>query len=155
MVGTWDELIDSDYELSELLERVVLDARSLKEWLRDYLEAHGLTKSKVVRESRLNQTFAYQIMAGTRRASRDKLIQLAFGMHMNVAATNDMLERAELSALRTSCARDIVIAYCLHHQYNLSTCDDMLWRRGMSTLEQLKEGVGRTSRRTFYARPGA
>lgn len=56
--------------------------RSLAEYLQQLLDEKGLERSKVVREAGLNDTFGYQIFKGTRKASRDKVLQLAFAMHL-------------------------------------------------------------------------
>lgn len=52
--------------------------RSLAEYLQQLLGEKGLERSKVVRDAGLNDTFGYQIFKGTRKASRDKVLQLAF-----------------------------------------------------------------------------
>ena len=58
--------------------------RSLAEYLQQLLDEKGLERSKVVREAGLNDTFGYQIFKGTRKASRDKVLQLAFAMQLGL-----------------------------------------------------------------------
>ncbi len=120
----------------EALARVEVDERPLKAWLGDMLSSYGLDRSTVIRKSRLNQTFAYQIFAGSRRPSRDKLIQLAFGMGLGVDEACELLERGGANALRGTCARDVVIAFCLSRGFDISACDDLLWSLGQQTLMQ-------------------
>ena len=73
-------------------------------------------KNVVVRRSRLNQTFAYQIMAGMRHPSRDKLVQLCFGMRLDEEKASELLERGDCAALRPFVRRDVIIAFCLNLQ---------------------------------------
>lgn len=134
MSSTWYFITKEDGDLSQVLASAALDERTFSQWISDTLEERGLQKNSVVRSSRLNQTFAYQIMAGTRNASRDKLIQLAFGMGLDIDEASDLLERGGTSALRPSCRRDVVIAFCLHNQLGVATCDDLLWGLGEHTL---------------------
>lgn len=122
--------------VDDALACVQVDGRSLKAWLNDALTARGVDRSAVIRKSRLNQTFAYQIFAGARRPSRDKLIQLAFGMGFGAEETSELLERGGMSALRCACQRDVVIAFCLERGLDVDTCDDMLWDHHEQTLLQ-------------------
>ena len=122
--------------VDDALACVQVDGRSLKAWLNDALTARGVDRSAVIRKSRLNQTFAYQIFAGARRPSRDKLIQLAFGMGFGAEETSELLERGGMSALRYVCQRDVVIAFCLERGLDVDTCDDMLWDHHEQTLLQ-------------------
>lgn len=122
--------------VDEALACVEADERTLKAWLGDALASRGLDRSVVIRRSRLNQTFAYQIFAGARRPSRDKLIQLAFGIGLGVDETSELLERGGVSALRHSCRRDVVVAFCLERGLDVDTCDDMLWDHHEQTLVQ-------------------
>lgn len=122
--------------VDEALACVEVDERSLKAWLNDALSTRELDRSTVIRRSRLNQTFAYQIFAGARRPSRDKLIQLAFGIGLGVEEASELLERGGASALRATCSRDVVIAFCLEHGLDVDACDDMLWDQHEQTLVQ-------------------
>ena len=49
---------------------------SLASYLHQLLQQYGLKKNEVINRSGLNQIYAYQIFAGTKQPSRDKLIAL-------------------------------------------------------------------------------
>jgi hypothetical protein len=120
--------------LDEALSSVSVDERGLAEWLACALDAHGVARNQVIRASQLNQTFAYQIMSGARHASRDKLIQLAFGLCLDLDETDDMLEHAGASPLRPYDRRDVVVAFCLERKVGLAACDELLWARWIPTI---------------------
>ena len=119
---------------AEALAACGADEPPLSEWLVNALAACGRPRNEVIRDSRLNQTFAYQIMAGTRRASRDKLIQLAFGLRLGLDAASELLERGGVNRLSVNCRRDVAIAWCLEHRLSVAECDDVLWAAGEQTL---------------------
>lgn len=73
--------------------------RSLAEYLQQLLDEKGLERSKVVREAGLNDTFGYQIFKGTRKASRDKVLQLAFAMQLGLRETDRLLQAAGANEL--------------------------------------------------------
>ena len=133
MDSTWDRLI-SKPSVSEALAACDVDETMLAEWLADALAESGRPRNEVIRDSRLNQTFAYQIMAGTRRASRDKLIQLAFGLRLGLDATSELLVRGGVNPLSPHNRRDVVMAWCLEKRLTVAECDDALWDAGEQTL---------------------
>jgi len=134
MQDRWAFIRGTRKGLSGVLQQMVPDQRDLRAWIDDALLAADLPKNVVVHRSQLNQTYAYQIMAGQRQPSRDKLIQLCFGMGLGVDDACDLLEHGEVSALRPAVRRDVVIAYCLDRGLDLATCDDFLWSLGEKTL---------------------
>ena len=131
----WD-FLDTAHTIGEALEGAGLDQRAFSAWLLYLVAAQGLDRRTVIKRSRLNQTFAYQIFAGTRRPSRDKLVQLAFGLNLNVMQACELLQRGSVSALLPTCRRDVIIAYCLHHGLDVGACDDLLWDLNERTLMQ-------------------
>ena len=130
----WDQLLRDGRALRDALAEVRGDDVAFDAWVRDNNDDHGLARNNVVRDSRLNQTFAYQVIAGTRHATRDKLIQLAFGMRLSAVETCELLERGGANALLTRSRRDVVIGWCLQRGRDVSSCDDLLWELGEKTL---------------------
>lgn len=133
MVVGW-ELVTEAPTLDDALAGVASDEGTLGEWLMSRLDERGVDRRSVIRRSRLNQTFAYQIFSDSRRPSRDKLIQLAFGLGLGIDETCELLERGGANPLRPACRRDVAIAFCLHRGLDVDSCDDMLWDIGEQTL---------------------
>ena len=129
-----NEIIGGDVALEEALALVREDTRTAGAWATDYISAHGMSRAEVIRMSRLNQTFGYQILSDMRNPSRDKLIQLAFGMGLDAAGCSELLERGGVNALTPRSRRDVVIAYCLERTTGVAACDDVLWGLGEQTL---------------------
>jgi hypothetical protein len=138
MDNQWQFMREDAGTLRDVLAKASLDERPFSAWISAQLAERGLKKNIVVRRSRLNQTFAYQIMAGMRHPSRDKLVQLCFGMRLNEAEASELLERGGASALRPYDRRDVIIAFCLNRHLEISACDDLLWGLDEPTLT--KEG---------------
>jgi hypothetical protein len=134
MADEWDFMDKGAGSLEQALADMSSPDPTLSEWIRGSLERRGLARNVVIRGSRLNQTFAYQIIAGTRRASRDKLLQLAFGMGLRRSEASELLERGGTNPLSSGCRRDVVIAFCLERRLTLIACDDLLWSLGEATI---------------------
>ncbi len=108
--------------------------RDLPAYLQQLLLEHGLNRADVIRDSFLNYTFAYQIFTGTRKASRDKLLQIAFAMRLGYAETNRMLEVACVNGLYCKNRRDAIIIFCLDHGCTLQETNEELYRFGERTV---------------------
>lgn len=126
--------LTEDASLERVLLAMGLDERPLSSWLMDLIEEHAIDRRAAIKRSKLNETFAYQILAGTRNASRDKLIQLAFGLMLDVEDCSELLERGGSNALSPHVRRDVVIAYCLRRRLGIDICDDLLWSVGERTV---------------------
>lgn len=134
MSDRWQVVQQGGRTLQDVLASAALDERSFSTWISEELAKRGLKKNLVVRRSRLNQTFAYQIMAGMRHPSRDKLVQLCFGMRLNEEEASELLERGGVAALRPYDRRDVIVAFCLNRRLEISACDDLLWSLGETTF---------------------
>lgn len=107
---------------------------TLVSWLKSTLESRRYTRIEAIRASKLNSTFGYQIIAGSRHASRDKLLQLAFGLELSPEEASHMLVLGGHAPLMADNRRDTVIAWCLANGRGLEETDDILWNHGESTV---------------------
>jgi transcriptional regulator with XRE-family HTH domain len=135
-MDNWQEAMQSSKSLQGMLGNLSFDERPFKEWARQLMESRHLTRSDVIKKSELNPTFAYQILAGQRRAKRDKLLQLAFAMDLDIETCCELLERGGVNALSPRTRRDAIIAYCLAHRMTLDECDEFLYRAGQQAIRQ-------------------
>lgn len=108
--------------------------RSLSEYLQQLLSEKGLERSKVVREAGLNDTFGYQIFKGTRKASRDKVLQLAFAMRLNLREMDRLLQAAGANELYCKNRRDAIIIFAVQKGYSLQKVNEELYRFGEETI---------------------
>ena len=136
----WDFIGDGSLGAESVLACASLDETPFSEWLMSMMERCGRSRRETIRASRLNQTFAYQIISGQRRASRDKLIQLAFGMGFELETACELLERGGVSALLPWQRRDVIIACALRRRMSLVECDDLLWDMGERTIMPQERG---------------
>ncbi|MCI6012177.1 MAG: helix-turn-helix transcriptional regulator [Firmicutes bacterium] len=108
---------------------------SLTAQLQSLLEARGMTRAQAVRESNLNEVYGYQILSGTRRPSRDKLLCFCFALKATVEETQNLLKRSGFAPLYARNRRDSVILFDLAHEKSLSEVNEDLYERGEPVLE--------------------
>lgn len=117
-----------------LADKHRMPARSLSGYLQQLLEEKGLERASVVREAGLNETFGYQIFTGSRGASRNKVLQLAFAMGCTLREANRLLQAAGANELYCKNRRDAIIIFCLDHGYGLRKTDEELYRFNEDTI---------------------
>lgn len=108
--------------------------KTLSEHLSALLESRGLARIDVIREAGLNETFGYQIFVGQRNPSRDKVLQIALAMHLDLRETNRLLRIAGASDLYCKNRRDAIVIFCVDKGYSLRKTDEELYRLGEQTL---------------------
>lgn len=106
----------------------------VKEFLECYLSDKELKKSTVIRQSGLNQIYAYQIFSGVRRAERDKLLCIAVAAEMTMEEANQLLTCGGKPSLYPRVVRDSIIGYALNHHYTVEQTDDLLYDHDCKTL---------------------
>jgi hypothetical protein len=99
-------------------------AQSLPKLLAQYLKDKDLKRIDVIHDAMLNETFGYQIFTGTRHPSRNKLLQLAFAMKLNLREANHLLQAGGASALYCKSRRDAIIIFCMGKDYSLQRTNE-------------------------------
>ncbi len=88
----------------------------------------------LVRDAGLNETFGYQIFTGTRRASRDNLLKIAFALGLTLRETNRLLQAGGVNELYCKNRRDAIIIFAISHGYALQKTEEELYRFGEATI---------------------
>jgi len=100
----------------------------------------GLTKSlgqvpeQIIRQSGIERSYGHQLFNGTRNPSRDKVIQLAFGLQLDTEGTQKLLKIAQKSPLYPRIKRDAVVLFCLSHHKDILETQSVLHSLGLTLL---------------------
>ena len=104
------------------------------EYLMMLLQQKKRKRADVVRDSGLEKAYVYQIFNGEKKPSRDKLIALAFGLHLNVEETQRMLKLGGCSELYARVPRDAVIMFAIQRNMDIIATDELLYNNDYATL---------------------
>ena len=128
-----ERLLAADNIETYLDEERIID-HDLVDYLENLLDAHGLKRATVARESGLNPTVVYDIFSGKSRPGRDHAIMLAFGLDCNLQETQRLLRLAGVSELWCRQRRDAIIIWCIRNGFDRAGTDDELYRLDEPTL---------------------
>lgn len=108
---------------------------TLTELLQDFLTEKQLSKADAIRCAGIDRTYGYQIFDGRHKPTRDKLLCLAFGLHLTVPETQQLLKTAQMSPLYPRVIRDVLILECLFQRKGIIYCNDNLLNHGEQILQ--------------------
>ena len=110
-------------------------AGNLSGYLNELVAKKNLVIADVVKDSGLEKAYVYQIFDGKRKnPSRDKMIAIAFGMHLNEEETQRMLKLAGHRELYPRIARDAAILFAIQRGMSIRETDRELFDNGLQTI---------------------
>ncbi len=104
------------------------------EYLAGLCRQLGLVPERVIKLSEIDRSYGHQLFNGTRQPSRDKALQLAFGLGLGVDETQRLLRAAGRSLLYPRLKRDAVLLFALSKQLSVIEVQALLNRCGLTPL---------------------
>ena len=103
-------------------------------------EQRGMLPAHVIEQAQIERTYGHQLFNGTRRPSRDKVLQLAIGLGLDVDETQALLRAAGKSLLYPRLKRDAVILYGIQKGLPVLTVQEILTKYELTLLGGQKNG---------------
>ncbi len=131
------KILNAEEEIESYIEENKEDLinLSLSDYLDDMLKKYNITKNEAINNSALNQIYGYQIFDGKKKSpSRDKLIQLIFGLGLDVTDAQRLLKIAGVNELYPRIKRDSIIIFAINKKVSVSECDELLFELGEETI---------------------
>lgn len=100
-----------------------------------FMQKKKLKKSHVIKRTGLHRTYAYQIMSGSKKPSRDKVLRMAYGLELNLEEAQKLLTVAEFNPLYPKLKRDSVIIYALCNGYTLEKSNFLLYENNEEPID--------------------
>ena len=92
----------------------VQELPSFSEYIKMLAEERNEKPETVISRGGIESSFGHKLFSGTRKPSRDTVLQFAFGFGMDAEEAQKLLKVARVAAMHPRVKRDAVIAYCLH-----------------------------------------
>ena len=100
---------------------------TLSEYINILIEKKQVSKGEVIKRAEINYTYGYQIINGTRKPTKDKLLQICFGLGATVEEANRILLIANAGGLYSKNRRDCIIIFALDKGLSLSETNELLF----------------------------
>lgn len=108
---------------------------SFHDYLNELLRIKHIQKSTLITKTTLQRNYAYQIFDGTKTPSKDKVIQIALALRLDLHTTNNLLSLSNNGALYPKVHRDAIIIYCIEKHEDVFTCNELLVEKGFQELQ--------------------
>jgi len=107
---------------------------TIREQLEAALRETGLSKAEVLRRAEINDIYGYQLFAGSRKPSRDKLIALCIGMSLTLDRTQALLKATGFAPLYAKNKRDSILIFGIQNNQTVLEINTALYDRAEPTL---------------------
>ena len=104
----------------------VMQETTFSAYLSRLCDVNNLVPERVIKAAQIDRTYGHQLFNGTRKPSRDKVIQLAFGFAMTVEECQGLLRVAGKNPLYPKIKRDAAILFCLSKGMNVLETQSLL-----------------------------
>ena len=112
---------------------------SLQDFFSVYIAKHDLKISQIIKNSGISQSYAHEILNGT-NPSRDYLLALCLGAHMDLKTTQHALRIAQLGELYAKVPRDAAIMMHINNEkWNLIDINIFLEEHGLNVISLSKK----------------
>lgn len=96
-----------------------MQLQSFSEYITKLCKKQGEVPEHIIRRANIERSFGHQLFRGSRKPSRDTVLQLAFGFNADIETAQELLTFARMSTLYPRVKRDAVIIYCLHNHFTI------------------------------------
>jgi hypothetical protein len=103
-------------------------------YLNELCDSSNRVPEQVIRCASIERTYGHQLFNGTRKPSRDKVIQLAFGFALDLDGAQKLLQAAEKNLLYPKIKRDAAIIHCIAHRKDILETQAVLHTLGLTLL---------------------
>ena len=108
--------------------------RKLKGLLEKLYARCGFSKATLARLANMSEVYVYQVFAGRRHPTRDRLLALCVGLGATLDETQVVLRQAAWGELYPRIERDAIIAHGIVHGAPLNEINNSLCARGEEPL---------------------
>lgn len=128
--------LENSESLSEFLSAndTSFQKKSSGECLSEMIREHGVSKSSVAKGAGMNYVYLYQILAGIRNPSRNRVICIGLGIGCSFEEIQSLLRKCGYAELNLKFRRDTIIIYGILHGKNVFTINDILYNESEELL---------------------
>ena len=128
---------DTPEELEKYLEEIDKYPKNFKDYIQAILNEKNMSIADLQRECRISnsRTYIYQIMDGSKKPGRDKIIAIAIACKMTLPECQRALEIAQAGILYAKSRRDSLIIYAITNKKSIRELNDLFEKNGCALLE--------------------
>lgn len=112
-----------------------LDRQTFADYLKKLMKRQNTNKKEVIKNSLVNEIYCYQIFAGSRMPTKDKIIAIALALQLDLDETQRLLSLGGAAVLYPKNSRDCVLINAINTHSSVSELNRELFERHMDCLK--------------------
>lgn len=108
---------------------------NLKEFWARLIEKSGMTKSNIINKSDFSYVYFYEVIAGNKVPTSDKVIRLILAMHLSLEDCQEALTYCGHAKLYPRIKRDSLAIYAINHGMSIFEAQELLISSGEKELK--------------------
>ena len=128
--------IDNTRDMEKFMEepKIVDSFKNFPDYFRSLPAVQKYDSSELIQKSGLERSFYYQVMKGTRKPSRDKVLRLCIGAGLSLRETTRALELSGNAPLYPKNRRDIILTVAINQNASVDDANLLLYKYGEEPL---------------------
>ena len=121
--------IDDESNLDIFISNTLNNSKNIKlyEYFEKIFKEKNLKKSTVIKNADLDRTYAYEILRGDKKPSRDKILQICIGANLSLEETNKALKIGDCGELYPKVLRDSILIFAINKKLDIIKVNDLLY----------------------------
>lgn len=99
---------------------------SFTEYIEMYRKMTGISVAQLIADAEIQRNYGYQILNGTKKPGRNKVIALCLALKMSLEDTQRALTLAKEGILYPKNARDSIIIFCINKKMSVIETNELL-----------------------------
>lgn len=108
---------------------------NLKDFWEKIIKNSGMTKSDIINKSDFSYVYFYDVIAGKKIPTSDKIIRLVLAMHLSLEQCQTALRYCGKSQLYPRIKRDSLLIYAISQGYTVFQTQELLIKSGEKELK--------------------
>ena len=128
--------IDSTRGMDQYMEipKVAESCQSFRQYFQSLPAVQNMDSGDLIQKSGLERSYYYQVMKGTRRPGRDKVLRLCLGAGLTLRQTTRALELSGNAVLYPRNRRDIILTVAINQKAGVDDANILLFNYGEDPL---------------------
>jgi len=124
-----DQILKNASSIDNYLEefKPIFKSMEFKDYIESLLNKYNISGAEIVKKTQIDRTYIYQIISGTRKASRDKVIQIGIAITAELNEIQRLLKVSGYSSLYTKRKRDAIIKFGIQKKLDLFEINNLLY----------------------------
>ena len=128
--------VDDESNLNNFILNTLDTSKNIRlcEYLEKIFKEKKLSKSTVIKNADLDRNYAYEILRGDKKPSRDKILQLCIGGNFTLEETNKALKIGNCGELYPKIMRDSIIIFGINKNLDVLQINELLFSYNVALL---------------------